>query len=64
MITRRSAARPACRRRAVAAVARAQTLEGAISRAVFAVVPAENASGTVDRYAPFVDYLPKSSAPR
>ena len=35
-----------------------------ISGTDFAVVPAENASGVSDRYAPFVDYLTKSSACR
>ena len=36
---------------------RAQSYKAAFPELVFAVVPAENASGVVDRYTPFVSYL-------
>ena len=37
--------------------ARAQSYKQAYPELVFAVVPAENASGVTDRYAPFTEYL-------
>lgn len=39
--------------------ARAQDWKAKYPELVFAIVPAENASGTVDRWTPFVDYLSK-----
>ena len=42
---------------ALAAPARAQSYKQAYPELVFAVVPAENASGVTDRYAPFVAYV-------
>ncbi len=36
---------------------RAQTYKQAFPELVYAVIPAENASGITDRYAPFVEYL-------
>jgi phosphonate ABC transporter binding protein len=42
-----------------AAGARAQDWRSKYPELVFAIVPAENASGTVDRWTPFVDYLSK-----
>ena len=44
--------------------ARAQDWKAKYPELVFAVVPAENASGVVDRWQPFVDYLTKSSERR
>jgi phosphonate transport system substrate-binding protein len=38
-------------------IARAQGWRGQYSELVYAVVPAENATGVVDRYTPFVEYL-------
>jgi len=38
-------------------VARAQNWRGQYPELVYAVVPAENATGVTDRFAPFVDYL-------
>src|SRR6516162_1641401 len=38
-------------------VARAQSWRGQYPELVYAVVPAENATGVLDRFAPFVDYL-------
>jgi len=38
-------------------VARAQSWRGEYPELVYAVVPAENATGVVDRFTPFVDYL-------
>ena len=40
-----------------ATTVRAQSYKAAYPELVFAVVPAENASGVTDRYTPFVDYL-------
>ena len=40
-----------------AAAARAQDWKSKYPELMFAVVPAENATGTVDRWTPFVDYL-------
>ena len=42
-----------------ATAVRAQSYKAAYPELVFAVVPAENASGVTDRYQPFVDYLAK-----
>ena len=42
-----------------ATAVRAQSYKSAYPELVFAVVPAENASGVTDRYQPFVDYLTK-----
>jgi len=42
---------------AVAPVAFAQTWKAQYPELVYAVVPAENASGVVDRYTPFTEYL-------
>jgi len=39
--------------------ARAQAWKSKYPELVFAVIPAENASGVTDRYAPFVEYLSK-----
>ena len=39
--------------------ARAQSWKAQYPELVFAVVPAENASGVTDRYQPFVEYLSK-----
>src|SRR5260370_1323720 len=38
-------------------IARAQSWRAQYSELVYAVVPAENATGVLDRFAPFVDYL-------
>ena len=45
-------------------VAEAQSWRGQYPELVYAVVPAENATGVVDRFAPFVEYLGASSAPK
>src|SRR5215510_5529000 len=42
-----------------AAAANAQSWKAAYPELVMAVVPAENASGVTERYAPFVEYLSK-----
>src|SRR5690349_8005255 len=44
---------------ALAGAARAQSWKSKYPELVLAVVPAENASGVTDRYAPFVEYLTK-----
>ena len=44
-----------------AAAARAQDWKSKYPELVFAVVPAENATGVVDRWTPFVDYLSRGS---
>jgi len=44
---------------ALAGGAEAQSWRSAYPELVFAVVPAENASGVTERYAPFVEYLSK-----
>jgi phosphonate transport system substrate-binding protein len=44
---------------ALAGTAQAQSWRAAYPELVFAVVPAENASGVTDRYAPFIEYLSK-----
>ena len=48
---------------ALAGAAEAQSWRAAYPELVFAVVPAENASGVTERFAPFVEYLAKE-APR
>ena len=45
---------------AVAAPAFAQAWKGQFPELTFAIVPAENASGVMDRFAPFMDYLTKA----
>ena len=45
---------------ALAGAAQAQSWAAKYPEIVFAVVPAENASGVTERYAPFVDYLSKA----
>ena len=60
MITRRSLMIGAAALGALAAsAARADDWKAKYPELVFAVIPAENASGTVDRWTPFVDYLSK-----
>ena len=61
MITRRSALGAAVATGAVAlaGTAQAQSWKGKYSELVLAVVPAENASGVTERYAPFIEYLAK-----
>ena len=44
---------------AVAGTAQAQSWKAKYPELVFAIVPAENASGVTERYAPFVEYLSK-----
>ena len=44
---------------ALTGAARAQSWKSKYPELVLAVVPAENASGVTDRYAPFVEYLSK-----
>jgi phosphonate transport system substrate-binding protein len=44
---------------AAAAPARAQSWKSDYPELVYAVIPAENASGVTDRYAPFIEYLSK-----
>jgi phosphonate transport system substrate-binding protein len=44
---------------ALTGTAQAQSWRAAYPELVFAVVPAENASGVTDRYAPFIEYLSK-----
>jgi phosphonate transport system substrate-binding protein len=59
MITRRSVLLGAAAGALVAGAARADDWKAKYPELVLAVIPEENASGTVDRYAPFVDYLTK-----
>jgi phosphonate transport system substrate-binding protein len=59
MITRRSLMIGAALSAAAASGARAQEWKAKYPELVFAVIPEENASGTVDRYTPFVNYLTK-----
>ncbi len=59
MLTRRLALGAALAVSAVAGSAHAQTWKAAYPELVMAVVPAENASGVTERYAPFVEYLSK-----
>ncbi len=59
MITRRSLMIGAAASAVAASGARGQTWKAKYPELVFAVVPAENASGVVDRWTPFTDYLSK-----
>ena len=59
MITRRSLIVAALMGALAVTAAFAQDWKAKYPELVFAVVPAENASGTVDRWTPFVDYLSK-----
>jgi phosphonate transport system substrate-binding protein len=57
MLTRRLTLGAAFAAVAFAGTAHAQSWRNAYPEIVFAVVPAENASGVTERYAPFVEYL-------
>ena len=59
MLTRRLALGAAFAAIAFAGTAQAQSWKAAYPELVLAVVPAENASGVTERYAPFVEYLAK-----
>ncbi|MBL6614465.1 MAG: phosphonate ABC transporter substrate-binding protein [Reyranella sp.] len=59
MLTRRLALGTALAVAAFATSAQAQSWKSAYPELVIAVVPAENASGVSERYAPFVEYLSK-----
>ncbi len=59
MITRRSLMIGAALSALAASSAHAQDWKANYPELVFAVIPEENASGTVDRWTPFVDYLSK-----
>jgi phosphonate transport system substrate-binding protein len=59
MLTRRLALGTALAVAAFATAAQAQSWKSAYPELVLAVVPAENASGVTERYAPFVEYLAK-----
>jgi phosphonate transport system substrate-binding protein len=59
MLTRRLALGAALAVSAVASAAQAQSWKAAYPELVMAIVPAENASGVTERYAPFVEYLSK-----
>jgi phosphonate transport system substrate-binding protein len=59
MLTRRLALGAALAISAFAGAAQAQSWKAAYPELVMAVVPAENASGVTERYAPFVEYLSK-----
>ncbi len=59
MLTRRSLMIGAAFSAFAAQGARAQDWKSKYPELVFAVVPAENASGVMDRWTPFVDYLSK-----
>mgnify|MGYP003575241569 CR=1 FL=1 len=60
MFTRRFALGTALAAAAFATSAQAQSWKAAYPELVMAVVPAENASGVTERYAPFVEYLSKA----
>jgi phosphonate transport system substrate-binding protein len=57
MLTRRSLMIGAAISALAANGARGQDWKAKYPELVFAVVPAENASGVMDRWTPFVDYL-------
>ncbi len=59
MLTRRHGMGATLAVSAVAGSAQAQSWKSAYPELVMAVVPAENASGVTERYAPFVEYLSK-----
>ncbi len=59
MITRRSLMIGAAASMVATTGARAQAWKAQYPELVFAVIPEENASGTVDRWTPFVNYLTK-----
>jgi phosphonate transport system substrate-binding protein len=59
MLTRRLALGAALAVSTFAGSAHAQTWKAAYPELVMAIVPAENASGVTERYAPFVEYLSK-----
>lgn len=59
MITRRSLMIGAALSAVAVSGARAQAWKAKYPELVFAVIPEENASGTVDRWTPFVNYLSK-----
>jgi phosphonate transport system substrate-binding protein len=59
MLTRRLALGAALAVSAFAETVHAQSWKAAYPELVMAVVPAENASGVTERYAPFVEYLSK-----
>lgn len=59
MLTRRLALGTALAASLVAGTAQAQSWKAAYPELVIAVVPAENASGVTERFAPFVEYLSK-----
>ena len=59
MITRRSLMIGAAVSAVAASGARAQDWKAKYPELVFAVIPEENASGTVDRWTPFINYLSK-----
>ncbi|TAJ81759.1 phosphonate ABC transporter substrate-binding protein [Reyranella sp.] len=59
MLTRRLALGAALAAASFAGAAHAQSWRGAYPELVFAVIPAENASGVTERYGPFIEYLSK-----
>lgn len=59
MLTRRLALGAALAAVSFAGAAHAQSWRSAYPELVFAVIPAENASGVTERYGPFIEYLSK-----
>lgn len=59
MLTRRLALGAALATVSFAGAAHAQSWRSAYPELVFAVIPAENASGVTERYGPFIEYLSK-----